>query len=529
MKTTNVLLKAVALGALFGAGWPVLEAAGPAGRAMAQEAAPEIVDADAVATRFPATGLAVLDCAPVAPAPADSCVLRVPPNRTMGGITKKETGEVTGDFGFESDLSTVTPGLALSKTMVLIDLTPGLGGERKPSWTRERALILELVRSLPAGHPVALYGFNESLERLTDFTTDRALLERTVEGLELRGSNTRIATNARDAITLMGAQEDTVLRNLIILSDGEEEGVRAVEEVASAAVEHGVTVSTLGLFWRAAGSPQNGAGLDYLATLSEGALGAAGGITVSRTEEARAGLAEFVAGVNGAIGESGIIVPRGTPVEADITVTLRKPRVGEAGVFDDETVSARFTPVAMRGGAEEAAPEPEPEPLQWYEEEWMGYPLLWWLIGAGVLAAAVVGLVVALVQRGKGASSEEDMLPLMDGPDLEPAAPSPAPVVAPPSPAIAFFVREDTGERLAVRKPRVTIGRSETCDVVVADPSVSRLHAELERRGPDSFAVTDSGSLNKTRVNGKVISDARALKAGDVVSFGEIKLRFTLA
>jgi hypothetical protein len=535
MKSTDVPMKVLAFMALLGADLPWLDAI--AGSAWAQEAtgtSPELADANAVATRFPERGLAVLDCAPVAPAPADSCVLRVPPSRLLDRMEKVETGGVSGEFGVETDLSGVAPGLRLSKTMVLVDLTPGLGGERKPGWVRERALILDLVKSLPDDQPVALYGFNEGLERLTDFSTDKALLEQTVAGLELRGSNTRIATSARDAIILMGAQEDTVLRNLIIVSDGEEEGTRAVAEVAAAAVEHGVTVSTLGVFWRPVGAPQNGAGLDYLATLSEGSLGATGGINVGRAEEARAGLAEFVAGVNGAIQESGLIVPRGTPVEADITAILRKPRVGESGAFDEERVTARFTPVAMRGKVADPDQGPDPDAAPevdspaWHQTEWMGYPVLWWLIGAGVLALGSVGALGAVLRNGSRPTPSEDMLPLIDGqaPDVAPAL---GPVVTPTAPALAYLVRTDTGERLAVRRPRVTIGRSDTCDVVVADASVSRLHAELERRGPDSFSVTDSGSLNKTRVNGKVISETRILKAGDEVRFGEIKLRFTLA
>lgn len=526
MTKTYLLLAALALTALWGADRPGMGTAGLFGAAMAQEAAaPAVADADGVATRFPAEGLAILDCAPRAPAPADSCVLRVPPSRTLDRIEKEEIGDVSGEFGIKTDLSVLAPGLRMSKTMVLIDLTPGLGGERKPSWTRERALIIDLVKSLPEGQPVALYGFNETLERLTDFTTDRALLERTVQGLELRGSNTRIATNARDAIILMGAQEDSVLRNLVIVSDGEEEGTRAVGEVSAAAVEHGVTVSTLGIFWRPVGAPENGAGLDYLASLSEGTLGATGAIAVARADEARANLAQFVAGMNGAIKGSGLIVPNGKPVKADISVILRKPRLGLPGDFDEERVTARFTPVAMRGTAPTA--EPEAPPPEWYQGDWMGYPVLWWLGGAGVLALVLAGALFALL-RGRGAvKADDDLLPLVDASAFD----DPAPVITPapaPMPALAYLVRSDTGERLAMRKPRVTIGRSDTCDVVVSDPSVSRLHAELERRGSDSFVLTDSGSLNKTRVNGKVISEPRTLKAGDEVRFGEIGLRFTL-
>lgn len=520
---TRELLKVLVAGAWLFAG---LHGQPAPVRAQAQDGAPPA--AEPAATRYPAQGLAVLDCAPAAPAPADSCLLRIPPSRTLDRIEKKETGEVAGEFGRESDLSQIAPGMTLSKTLVLVDLTPGLGGARKPTWPRERALILDLVRSLPAGQPIALYGFNEGLERLTDFTTDRAVLEQTVAALDLRGTNTRIATNTRDAITLMGAQADTILRNLIVISDGEEEGTRALSEVAEAAVRHGVTVSTLGLFWRPVGSPQNGAGLDYMATLSEGTLGATGGLTIARPAEAQAALAEFAAGVTGALAGSGLIVPRGTPVEADITVVLRKPRVGEAGGFDEERAVARFTPAALRGGAAEtpAEPVPEPAPEPWHARDWQGYPVLWWLIGGGLLAIALLAALVVLLRRGRTTEAEE--FPLVDamGDDL---APPPALPLPPSAPALAFLVRDDTGERLAVRRTRVTIGRSESCDVVVADPSVSRLHAELERRGAEAFVLTDSGSLNKTRVNGKVIAEARPLKPGDVVSFGEIKLRFTLA
>lgn len=526
MKKTDLLLAVLALTALFGTAWHGTGPADLVGRANAQEATPPAVaDADDVATRFPVEGLAILDCAPKAPAPGDSCVLRVPPSRTLDRIEKEEIGDVTGEFGIKTDLSALAPGLQMSKTMVLIDLTPGLRGERKPSWTRERTLILELIKSLPEGQPVALYGFNETLERLTDFTTDRTLLEQTVQGLELRGSNTRIATNARDAIVLMGAQDDSVLRNLVIVSDGEEEGTRAVGEVAAAAVDHGVTVSTLGVFWRPVGAPENGAGLDYLATLSEGSLGTAGAVTVARADEARESLARFVAGVNGAITESGLIVPNGTPVQADITAVLSKPRAGQAGAFDEERITARFIPVAQRGTSSHA--EPKAPPPEWYEGDWMGYPVLWWLAGAGALALALIAALV-LVMRNRGAAkADDDLLPLVDGPvfDVPASIVTPAPAALP---ALAYLVRSDTGERLVVLKPRVTIGRSETCDVVVSDPSVSRLHAELERRGPDSFVLMDSGSLNKTRVNGKVISDARPLKAGEEVRFGEITLRFTL-
>ena len=64
----------------------------------------------------------------------------------------------------------------------------------------------------------------------------------------------------------------------------------------------------------------------------------------------------------------------------------------------------------------------------------------------------------------------------------------------------------------------VVIGR-EGCDVVLADPEVSRRHAALRHTGGGP-AVEDLGSTNGTFVNGERISGTRVLSDGDVVSFG---------
>src|SRR3954470_17751848 len=64
----------------------------------------------------------------------------------------------------------------------------------------------------------------------------------------------------------------------------------------------------------------------------------------------------------------------------------------------------------------------------------------------------------------------------------------------------------------------VVIGR-EGCDVVLADPEVSRRHAAL-RSTAEGPAVEDLGSTNGTFVNGERITGVRVLADGDVVAFG---------
>ena len=83
---------------------------------------------------------------------------------------------------------------------------------------------------------------------------------------------------------------------------------------------------------------------------------------------------------------------------------------------------------------------------------------------------------------------------------------------------------EDTGEVFEMRGDITTVGRGDGVDVQLDEPSVSRLHAELVRRGPHVY-VTDLGlSSNGTRVNGRPIG-RRVLADGDVLSFGAARLR----
>jgi hypothetical protein len=76
-----------------------------------------------------------------------------------------------------------------------------------------------------------------------------------------------------------------------------------------------------------------------------------------------------------------------------------------------------------------------------------------------------------------------------------------------------------------ITKRITTIGRSRDCDVVVPDPNVSRVHAEVRHAGLD-YLLVDMGSTNGTRVNGRDVK-RHALADGDVIVMGtsEITVR----
>jgi len=80
------------------------------------------------------------------------------------------------------------------------------------------------------------------------------------------------------------------------------------------------------------------------------------------------------------------------------------------------------------------------------------------------------------------------------------------------------------GDRFSLTESVITIGRHPDSNLVLADPNVSRNHAEIRPQG-ERFAVVDLGSTNGTRVNG-VRVDTQVLQDGDEVSFGNTRMRF---
>lgn len=67
-----------------------------------------------------------------------------------------------------------------------------------------------------------------------------------------------------------------------------------------------------------------------------------------------------------------------------------------------------------------------------------------------------------------------------------------------------------------------TVGRSAQADVMVDDPSLSRLHARLSVDAAGALAVDDLGSTNGIFVNGAEQQNA-ALRPGDIVRFGQVE------
>jgi hypothetical protein len=80
------------------------------------------------------------------------------------------------------------------------------------------------------------------------------------------------------------------------------------------------------------------------------------------------------------------------------------------------------------------------------------------------------------------------------------------------------------GREFPLDRPATTIGRRTDQDIVLHDPSVSRVHARLEL-GPDGPSIVDLDSTNGTTVNGHPVQTSPvALRAGDRIQIGSVVL-----
>jgi pSer/pThr/pTyr-binding forkhead associated (FHA) protein len=72
---------------------------------------------------------------------------------------------------------------------------------------------------------------------------------------------------------------------------------------------------------------------------------------------------------------------------------------------------------------------------------------------------------------------------------------------------------------------KVSLGRSNENDVIVADPLISRQHAIIESIG-GGYQVTDLNSANGTFINDAPLTSPARLHVGDLVKFGGTVFRF---
>ncbi len=144
------------------------------------------------------------------------------------------------------------------------------------------------------------------------------------------------------------------------------------------------------------------------------------------------------------------------------------------------------------------------------------------------LDVGVFGIATRMVQagpKGEPAAQAEAGATML----YKPAA---APVLQPTeaASAVELGVQREVavlswdGQRHEVAKQRVVIGRSKDADVQVADPNVSRRHAELRQEG-SAYWIVDLDSTNGVEVKGKRVKRLK-LEDGTRFTIGSTEIEF---
>jgi predicted component of type VI protein secretion system len=188
---------------------------------------------------------------------------------------------------------------------------------------------------------------------------------------------------------------------------------------------------------------------------------------------------------------------RPAPVEpvaaAPMAAAAAEPAAVEP-VAEEPAEADAEAPPELAPAAEEPAAEPEPEPVAAQPE--------------GVASPAAVGPPTRIYEPLAGVSGTQ-VLSLEDaraeGIERE---------------ALSLTV---AGRSHRLSKRTTSIGRSRDCDVVLNDPNVSRLHAEVRHVGIE-YVLYDMDSTNGVEINGQQVA-RHPLAHGDRIVMGGTELR----
>lgn len=126
---------------------------------------------------------------------------------------------------------------------------------------------------------------------------------------------------------------------------------------------------------------------------------------------------------------------------------------------------------------------------------------------------------IALRAAERASQTEEEAIKEMSGLDTASASP--------PLLQAWLTVEGRTGGPLPLAGDIVRIGRQEDNDIRLADRSVHRHHAVIERTADEAFTIKDISGQDGSgvRINGEAKAEAR-LADGDVIELGRARLKF---
>ena len=88
---------------------------------------------------------------------------------------------------------------------------------------------------------------------------------------------------------------------------------------------------------------------------------------------------------------------------------------------------------------------------------------------------------------------------------------------------------QERGNRIDLRTLPVTVGKAQAyADIILSDPSISRVHARIYKGEDGSIEIRDLDSTNGTWINGVRLmpNEKKAVHRGDEVRFGNMEYEY---
>lgn len=94
------------------------------------------------------------------------------------------------------------------------------------------------------------------------------------------------------------------------------------------------------------------------------------------------------------------------------------------------------------------------------------------------------------------------------------------------TPRLMVILGHEAGRTFRIGFGDSTVGREKTCHFALNDPSISRVHASINRAESGEVRVTDLSSRNGTFINDHRVEQNGVLSHGDIIRVGNVLLKF---
>ncbi len=96
------------------------------------------------------------------------------------------------------------------------------------------------------------------------------------------------------------------------------------------------------------------------------------------------------------------------------------------------------------------------------------------------------------------------------------------------TPKIFILSEQMRGASFSLSNESYTIGRSDSCDICIADPTISGHHCTLLRQEDGSFVIRDDDSTNGTKVNDQKVEAGQSVQLhnSDIMKLGSVEVLY---